>query len=549
MLLWICVFIGLSDININSSEVTRDFLVIPKKLNFKRNKDVSFSSYLRDEDKYEPNNNISDSTKLCVDDFYIKDTYNEEINATLDYIGMIQDIDYYYFTLFTDSNVTINVDAYINYQGNFQFALCSYDYYQIKDKCAYHTPKDIIYDYDGTRHIEFSNLLSPGTYFIYMRGCQNQNITNVLPYKVFINVSKTMVTNKIVYVYDLLAEEDNLGAVWISDYIPGNTLSFFDFNSDILYYKANETNLGDPDFALDKLREVSNGKPIRVCNYYIWDNTLRLTLHHIFAETKNYFIEHIENKYNSNVKFRVRQNDITKSLEIVASVLGNDLMPRAIAIPANIISKIGVSVINNYYNLIINEIDPNDIYLSTYLGMLTASFDVALDTNLKLKPTFENKVKYGIKEIISIPIYYSLGVNKSVFPNLDEHYFSFKVTNQMNANEDSLKYTEKFINTMQENSNYINGKVYKIKQFGDMFDFSELEMAEFHEHVYNARYESEDKKTHLAYCRCDEAILQNHFVKRNSSVCMFCNAVVDLGFIEYNAKLLNGYYKYRNGVM
>lgn len=114
MLLWIWVFIGFSDININSSEVARNFLVIPKKLNFKRNKDVSFSSYLPDEDKYEPNNNISDSTKLCADDFYIKDTYNAEINATLDYIGMIQDIDYYYFTLFTDSNVTINVDADIN---------------------------------------------------------------------------------------------------------------------------------------------------------------------------------------------------------------------------------------------------------------------------------------------------------------------------------------------------------------------------------------------------------------------------------------------------
>ena len=573
--------------NVYEEPLAEEIINEDKEFQIKENNIIS-SSYVMDEDVFEPNDNISDASKICPDDFYLKESYKVDIEATLDYMEMIQDIDYYYLTIFSDSNVTIDIAASSNYDGYFQFALINYDYYTIENGYAYHSTNDIFSNYDGTRRVHYSNSLRPGTYLIYLRGCQNNNFTDTLPYTIEVNVSKVVRPDADIPKNDLLMQDDILGAVWISDFLPCDNAKLFDLTSQYTYYKPSQTNLQYPDFALDTLREVSNGEPINVANFYIWDNALRHTLHELFVETKNLFIDQIDGKYNSNVKLKIQQNSLTKGLEIVASVLGNDLIPKQISIPANIISQIGFSVIEAYYSSLINEITPNDVKFGIYLGMLTQAFYVSVPDGIE--HTHENVIEYGIKEVTFVPIYYNLGVKTSTIPNQNEHYYSFKSSSEAAARIDSLIYAEDYFLANQPGNKYSNGKIYKIKNYDDLFDCADLELAKPHEHIYdghyciycnayqpNHTYDGHyciycnayrpthiydghyciycnaytsthdydrnyiwvDKTKHKATCRCGATTTQPHVVSSGSQKCLLCGGAADMGFITPNSKIMN----------
>lgn len=91
-------------------------------------------------DKYEDNNNFDTSTNLSTENFYDLDSYDVSIEASLDYTGQIVDLDYYHFTLFTDSFVSINAAANETTVGLFNFDLLNYDYYDTSEENAYHYP-------------------------------------------------------------------------------------------------------------------------------------------------------------------------------------------------------------------------------------------------------------------------------------------------------------------------------------------------------------------------------------------------------------------------
>ena len=76
---------------------------------YKDNNEISLQSSFKDQ--YEPNNNISTATEICLSNFYLKNSYTISINATIDYTALFQDIDYYYLTILTDSNVNIEIAA------------------------------------------------------------------------------------------------------------------------------------------------------------------------------------------------------------------------------------------------------------------------------------------------------------------------------------------------------------------------------------------------------------------------------------------------------
>ncbi len=530
------------------------------------------SAYLPDEDHFEPNDNISDASEICPNDFYLKDSYSIDINATLDYVAMAQDIDFYYLTILTDSNVNISVDVASNYAGDFQFSLMNYDYYKIENGYAYHWTKDIFSNYDGTRSIHYSTLLKPGTYLIYLRGCQDASISNILPYSLKVDVAKNIRIDGDIPIMDIISDVDTLAAVWISDFLPCDNTSIFDLTSEYVYYKANQTNLDYPDYALDKLKEVSNGKPINVATFYIWDNALRHTLHELFVATKDLFLEQIQNQYNESVKLRVQQNTLTKSLEIVATVFGNDLVPKNVSIPYNIISEIGFSTIEMYYSALIQEITPNDIYYSTFLGMLSQAFYVSIPIELEVPRTIENIIKYGIKEITFVPIYFDLGVKTSVFPAQNEHYYSFKASSKIGATFDSLIYDDRMFRARQESNIYSDGKIYKIKSYDDLYDCSQLELAKPHKHIYSGHhciycneytashdyvnnYIWVDRLSHKATCECGAVTTQPHIVSSGSKRCLLCGGIVDMGFIKPNfvinntPRLTKNYFILPNGIV
>lgn len=510
-------------------------------------------------DQYEPNNNISTVTEICPSNFYLKNLYTISINATLDYAALFQDIDYYYLTILTDSNVNIEIAANEAYPGNFEFSLMKYNYYSINNGYAYHYPEDVVSNYGGVRTISYTLTLKPGTYFIYLKGRQNSSITNALPYSLNVNVSKLFQPVDKILVSNLKNDENVLGAVWVSNFLPCNNSSTSNITSEYVYYKENEQNLSYPDYAIDKLKEISNGQPIRLATYYIWDKLLKHILYNALITTKNYYLDYLKDQYNEAIKLRIQQNKITSAVEIVANVLGNDLVPAPISVPISIISEIGMFAIEKYYDAIIPDFSMDQVDFATYLTELASYFDLRLSK--EHEDTKEEIEQYGLDGIVEVPIYYNFKVKESIAPAYSEYCYSLKVTSTVCARLDTLNYGDKYFYSTLPSDYYCGGNIYKITNYNDLNDCSALQLAQPHthnyedhycsmcnqytiEHDYHAPYTWVNLTQHKATCGCGATTNQGHAVSSNAfangnrfATCLICGGKAERGFIQVDSLL------------
>lgn len=540
------------------------------------NDEISLQSYFKDQ--YEPNNSISTATEICPSNFYSQNSYTISLDATLDYTISCQDIDYYYLTIFTDSNVNIEIAADTAYPGNFEFSLMKYNYYSISNGYAYHYPEDVVSNYEGVRTISYTSTLKPGTYLIYLRGHQNSSITNDLPYSLNVSVSKLLQPVNKILVSNLKNDENVLGAVWISNFLPCDNTSTFDITSEYVYYKKSVQDLYYPDYTLDKLREISNGQPIKLATYYIWDKVLKYILYNAFITTKTYYLEYLEGQYNEAIKLRIQQNKITSEVEIVANVLGNDLVPAPISVPVSIISEIGMFAIEKYYNAIIPEFNMNQVDFAVYLTELASYFDLRLEG--KPHSTKEEIEQYGLDGIVEVPIYYNLGINENIAPAYSEYYYSLKASSTVCSRLDTLNYSDEYFYSTLSSDYYCGGNIYKITNYNDLSDCSTLQLAQPHIHNYNDHYCTicnnyttshdyhepytwVDYTQHKATCGCKAIINQGHAVASNAfangkkyAPCLICGGLAERGFVQLNALSTevqyvtdNGSYILPNGVI
>lgn len=533
------------------------------------NDEISLLSYF--EDQYEPNDNMSDATEICPSNFYSLNSYNINIDATLDYSASIQDVDFYYLTLFTDSNVNIEVEADSSYSGNFDFSLMNYNYYSVSNGYAHHWPEDVVSNYNGTRLISYTLTLKPGTYLIYLRGRQNSSVTNDLPYSLNVNVSKvTQYPN--ILVSDLKNDTDIKGALWLSDFIPTNNFSIFDLNSDYIYYKAIEQNLNYPDYALDKMRVVSNGNPIKLANYYIWDPLLKHVLHEIFVVIRNEFNDMLEENEKIAGELSLQYDTITGILSVVFDIVGYIPMPVPVSLCVDVLDIVTFAVIDSYFNSIMPEFNVNQSQYLSFISTIAAYTDLGL-TEEEKQSVDAIYAKDTEREIIQIPVYYRLGINEKTFSTYDEHYYSLKATSSEFFNYSSLIYNDTYFYSSFDNDYYCRGKIYEINNFSDLTNFENLELAQSHTHNYDNHYcticnlytESHDYDysyiylngtTHKANCVCGEYVIQGHAVVSGGSICVKCKRKVDMGFVEitnnsinFNNVSINGSYILPNGVI
>ncbi len=510
--------------------------------------EVSLLSYSTDQ--YEPNDNISEATEICSPNFYSQNSYTINLNATLDYTSLFQDVDYYYFTIFTDSNVKIEIEADTAYSGYFQFSLMNYNYYSVSNGYAYHWPEDVVSNYDGVRTISFTETLKPGTYLIYLRGMQNSEVLNDLPYSLNVIVSKETQSPNILVSY-LKNESEVMGAVWLSDFIPTNNFSIFNLNSKYVYYKASQQNLNYPDYALDKLRYISNGNAIKLANYYIWDPLLKHVLHEIFIVIRDKFNAMLEENEKIAGELSLQYNVVNGVLSVLFDIVGYAPFSVPVMLCLDVLNIVTFSAIDSYFNSIMPEFNVNQ---SQYLAFITA---IAAYTDLGL--TYEEKqnveaiyAKDEDRKIIQIPIFYRLGINENVSSNYDEHYYSLNATNSEFFNYSSLIYNDFYFYSSFDNDYYCRGKIYKIKNFDDLTNFENLELAQPHTHNYDGHYctvcdlytKAHDYdnsyiylngNTHRAFCVCGENIIQGHAVVSGSSICVNCKGKADMGFVQITA--------------
>ena len=525
-------------------------------------------------DKFEPNDNISNATEICPHDFYARDNYSVTVNATLDYTSFFQDVDYYYITLFTESNITINISSDYDYSGNFQFAFLKYDYFNISDGYAYHQPLDIYSNYNGVRNISYTNSLNGGTYLIYLRGCQDSQNSHDISYTLNVDIKKINYQEDIL-TNDLTKNTNLLGAAWISNFLPCDNKSLFDITSDYVYFKESETNLDYPDYALDKMREVSNGEPIRVATFYIWDKVLRYALHDLTNQSIIELLDSAEVKDEKTIQLMIRKNVITSFLEIIAIVGDKILKSTKVQLASKILSYLGETTIIKYFNSIMPTTTQNEREYGVYLGKLSELFNISLPDKYKNdeKNLVDNIYKYGENKIVEVPIYYNLGIKKNSVSTNNEYYYSLKASNTVCSRIDSLSYTKDYFIVNQTNDYYCGGKIYQISRNDKLTDCSTFKLAKSHTHVYENHYciycnkytpdhDFNSKCTwisptsHKAVCGCGVVANKPHVVRNGSSNCILCGGKVDKGFIQVNYMRCsvvqvseNGSYILNNGII
>lgn len=98
----LCLSIITTTVNIDINYVQNNELKVRKSKDdsefiFVEKEEEIIDSFLPvTKDQYEPNNAISTATNICPENFYALSSYNVSIEATLDYTGLLQDVDYYF---------------------------------------------------------------------------------------------------------------------------------------------------------------------------------------------------------------------------------------------------------------------------------------------------------------------------------------------------------------------------------------------------------------------------------------------------------------------
>lgn len=436
-------------------------------VNFRRQGDEYNSNSLAYGDVYEVNDNFDQAENLSPDDYYCIDSYQKEIEATLDYSGY-EDRDFYYFKLLSESNVEICINPN-NPNQQFDFYLLTYDFNDIHD-CK-RTLND--YNYFVSRACtsstqEYSGVLQAGTYFIILKGLEKSNIE----YSLYLNVSKTC-GYPTLDVVDAKINKDLGGVIWFSDFMPVNYYSISDIQNDVMVYKRNETNLQYPDYALDDMLSISEGEPIKLATYYIWDPEIRYVLFLAFDYISNVLWEQMKNEEQKVMDLTLERDVVAGTVSLVGTVASLFPVSKVWTIGTKILSKVSSSIINSIFNSLMPKITYDDAFFLAYISALTTALNPGIDVEDIGDPdkieVIENNLKnFDDNKIIQIPIYYTI---YSDYSDLClKKYVSFRSTYSSISQSNYFEYTKTEIPSSFTDDFNCRGKFYAIEDDTDVFN-------------------------------------------------------------------------------
>lgn len=437
------------------------------------------------EDVYENNNNVDDSvdlldptTGLIEDNYYELDSYEISLDATLDAIAGYSDLDYYYITTLTDSNITIDISSNDCNQIK-EFVIFKENYQWTETGTLYQTREELYSNFDSS-FSEYSFLATPGTYFIYVGGSQASSIG----YNLEINTRKTYDSPN-AHVGDMKYNKDLLGAMWISDLVPANVLSSgqANFTNVISYYKEANSNISTKDDALIDLMNIANGEPIHLASYYIWDPYLR----YVYYQIIDVLYEQLQDIINEE-QTKIEKGEITYS--IVTSVISGVVlavnlivrnMPITIKVPAKILAKLSKTTIDFIFKQAIPDANYDLAFHLAFLRGLrdTLNMNIGIidnDTNDSLTDDQICDIldDYNLFRIVEIPIYYCLDFENNLFDNYDEYYISFYEGTLNCPIRENFNYEGRYIYSNNTNNFYCRGKIYGIQEYNDIGNISNL---------------------------------------------------------------------------
>lgn len=496
------------------------------------------------EDIYEMNDNYSESVNLCPENYYNLSLYRTKLQATLDKVGTINDFDFYHFKVLSDSAIVITIQS--SNSGLYDFALMTNDYYNISSNNAYHTLENIYYDDSTSNYKCYSGFISPGSYFVFLRGTQNNNITIEYELNLYYELDEVYRNESIVS----LKNKGLKGAIWVSDFIPADSSNMFNITDTIKYYDSLNTNLQYPDYALNDISLISEEGFAPLAIYYIWDPLVRFDLYNIFDSIRDEI--HVEMIDDAMVaaELEIQRSNIVNCIEIVGTIVSiasgtiikQKIVQKVLGVGLTF-SDIGIDLINNYFNSIMPKFE---IEKTEYLAFLS-SMCAALEIPVEEGETREDIANKNINEVVRIPIIYTS------FMENGNRYFTFKYTpRDFFLYYDHFLYSNSTIYAIQ--NNLWRGKIYaleNLEDFGNIFSLTKT--SDLHEHNYNSNYTWMNTTSHRAYCSCGDVVVQGHVVKSGQTICLLCKGKAEIGFIGPMNKVLkktaNGSVILSNGII
>lgn len=502
----------------------------------------SSNSYAYDDD-YEDNETVDTAYCLNVNNFYQLPSYTKTVDGTLyNYFGL--DYDWFYFVLLTDCDVSISFSPSSSIRNDFIL----YNYlYDVEGSQANRELNEIVSYCDTSGTKTFSDTLSAGTYFIYLRGRQEYGSSVGLGYSLSLSVELTDSTPN-ASVADVL-ETDYEAVLWLSDLVPADVIPFLNFQDEIIYYQYNEEGILTPEYSLNTLKEISNGNPIHVATYYIWDPVIKHVMFQIMCEMITLYNSHIRGIESQIEKYELIHNATENTINIVCTIAGRVITSNAIRVGVKVGQFVSVATLNYIFNAITPKIGELDVDFGEFLGMYKGYFDLGVEENKFTDYEYIRDNKDN-GEIIAIPIYYSFYETGNAIPRYNKHYISYKETPAMIMdNYQSMIFTAgEIISSYQELNYFCRGKIYGLKSFSNLTNLSSLEEfdPDFHYHDYTHNFVYNNGTYHKAFCHCGRFKLEPHAFG-SDKICVRCHTKVETGFTPGIMSVNSNIYYSENG--
>lgn len=412
------------------------------------------------EDRYEHNEVCQDAVGLCEDDYYLKNYYNTSLDATLDYYGENEDVDYYYFCVYKESEVEI--DIYAENSSLFNFYLQNYIYELGNYNTLATQELNNVYLQEGARNrIYYQGILKPGTYFICLRGKQIDY--EDIPYTLYLRVS-CVETFDNASIKDLRYNKDLSGAIWVSDFTPFGTDFVSILANDIKIYDPTSNSMNYPDYFINDLMEESNGEPILMAKYYFWDPVMIYVLYESICELENVITEIANQNQKLHFELELQQDQLTGTIKLISK--GASLIPvnKVIKLSIKATEKVSLYYVNMYFDSLLSSINLNYSDYKEYLSSLKKVFSLNLLENQK-NYDYLSTLKVNP---IAVPIYYN------IYNNGNNHYISFTDTFVKYNELDTLAVNDDTITANPCDCYNVGGKIYGINKINSIQSISDL---------------------------------------------------------------------------
>lgn len=386
-------------------------------------------------DDYESNDNYNEATNLSPENYYLISSYNTYLEANVDWYGF-PDKDYYYFKLFVDCYVDLTVDIY-GEDDYLKFVLLCDDY--SFDGVRYYTDySEINIDYNQTFVKQYSALMNPGTYVIFIERLFENNYSTI-DYSLDLTVTKNTTGYGNHTVGELKYNKGLQGACWLNDFVPlNNPLYLYDTRQSIY-----NTSLEPTNYALNELEALNTDEPYLIKEYYIWGSELKTVIYEILTTIHQSFLVNYNNQNQQIRQIELTRDFVNNCITIVCTIGGVICGSKIIgSLSFATLSIFGPMISDHIFNMFIPSFGIEDLYFTSvinyYRGLLNNSND---------------------GEVIYLPVYCTL--SDEIIPLCQRSYsFTTKDSLEIIDAEECYIFEEDCIYALGRGPSYLKGKVY-----------------------------------------------------------------------------------------